>query len=196
MFRSKSKVRANTSTTNIADELGQTLLGENELDIYLEDDRSTMLHLQHGLDNLFKMMKETLNPVRLASAFLDGSSPDEICLAFEGSYTCEQVLTKEKQIERNINASVRFFGFVLMWVSFNYMMKPLTWLLSFLWIFGTIMIFLLHIGTLLCACFFSGCTIGSAWLFYRPSYGLLLIAIPSALLALAAMEDRSTKPHF
>ena len=48
-----SWVRANTTTTNIADEMGETLLGASEDDIYIEDDRSISLHLQHGVDQMF-----------------------------------------------------------------------------------------------------------------------------------------------
>ena len=44
------------------------------------------------------MLKQTLNCVKLASAFLDGSSPDELCLAFEGTYSCEAVIMKEKDM--------------------------------------------------------------------------------------------------
>ena len=43
------------------------------------------------------MLKQTFNCVKLASAFLDGSSPDELCLAFEGTYSCEAVIMKEKE---------------------------------------------------------------------------------------------------
>ena len=51
-------IRANTATTNIADEMGRSLLGENEADIYIEDDRSVRLHLQHGSDQLFPVAKQ------------------------------------------------------------------------------------------------------------------------------------------
>lgn len=181
-------VRADTTTTNIADEMGETLLGANEDDIYIEDDRSISLHLQHGVDQLSKVLKDTWNCVKLASAFLDGSSPDELCLAFEGTHSPEAVIAKEKVIERRINAGVRLFGFILMWTSFNLMLRPLTWVLSFLWILGTVIFFLVHAGTFLCACFFSGCTMGTAWIFYRPAYGLLVLCGPLLVLYLSYMR--------
>ncbi|CAE7851039.1 unnamed protein product, partial [Symbiodinium necroappetens] len=167
-------VRADTTTTNIADEMGETLLGANEDDIYIEDDRLISLHLQHGVDQMSKVLKDTWNCVKLASAFLDGSSPDELCLAFEGTHSPEAVIAKEKD-----------GGFAQ---NFNLMLRPLTWVLSFLWILGTVIFFLVHAGTFVCACFFSGCTMGTAWIFYRPAYGLLVLCGPLLVLYLSYMR--------
>ena len=74
-------IRANTATTNIADEMGRTLLGENEVDIYIEDDRSIILHLQHGVDQMSPVgqigQKEVLSVLSFSAASWNGSSREK-----------------------------------------------------------------------------------------------------------------------
>jgi len=183
--------RAHTGNTNVADSKNESLLGENEVDNYIEEERSVLAHLEHGVTQFGKTVSRTLNPVSLARAFLEGSSPDEICLAFPGTYTFHQAMAKEKNNEQNVNAGVRLFGFILMYLSFNLMLRPLTWLLSFLWIFGTVLIWMLHTGTLMCACVCSGCTMATAWIAYRPIYAFGLFIVPLIILYLQSKASES-----
>lgn len=81
-----------------------------------------------------------------------------------------------------VNAAVRLFGFYLMAVGFHNMMRPLTWALSYLWIFGTMLNLLVHLGSCCCALACSGCTMGTAWVAYRPAYGLGIFLLCMLLL--------------
>ena len=48
-------------------------------DNYVEEERSVLSHLQNGFTQTFKRLSSGhLNPVDLSTAFLSGSSPDEI----------------------------------------------------------------------------------------------------------------------
>ena len=83
---------------------------------------------------------QTLNPVTMAKLFLQGSSPDEICLCYDGTLSLEDAIRREKELESKINNGVRLFGFLLMYVSFCLVMRPLIWLLTFFWVFGAVLI--------------------------------------------------------
>ena len=75
------------------------------------------------------------------------------------------------------------------------MLRPLTWVFSFLWIVGTLLFLVVHAGTFVCACMFSGCTIGTAWVFYRPAYGLLIFSVPLLVLCLSHLRA-ANEQHF
>lgn len=177
-------VRAFTGNTNLQNAMGEYLLGESEEDFYIEEARSVRSHLEHGKHQVLKMMQDTICPTSLASAFLAGSSPDEICIALEQIYTAQDAIEIENQTERRVNNGVRLFGFFLMWVSFNEMLRPLTWIFSFgiLWYVGFVVLFVLHAGTFFAALCCSGCTIGTAWLAFRPTYAIPLLVGPLAIL--------------
>ena len=102
-------LRAHTGVTNLADEAGQHLLGENEPDVYIEEEQSGISHVMHGVTSMTKMLDITWSPTRLSAAFLSGSSPDEICVALIGTYTCKQALRQESAARRF--ASLLFFPF-------------------------------------------------------------------------------------
>lgn len=180
-------LRANTSTINVGDEVRQTLLGDNEGDIYLEDVRSVLGHLTHGATQATKTF--SCNPVGMASAFLKGSSPDEVCLAYPGILTFDEAMSREKELERQVNNGVRLFGTVLMYVCILMILRPVTWLLSFFWVFGTVLILVLKMGACLATCFCSGFTMAGAWAYYRPIFSVPVVCALIVILYFFHMQQ-------
>lgn len=185
--RSVGLLRANTTTINVGDDAHQSLIGENEGDTYLEDVRSVMGHLSHGVTQATKVF--SCNPIGMAASFLKGSSPDEICLAYPGILTFDEAMDMEKKLERKVNNGVRIFGTVLMYVCFLLILRPLIWFLSFLWVVGTVLIIALKMGACLAACCCSGFTMAGAWAFYRPILSIPMAAALCGLLYIFRLKQ-------
>merc|ERR1712159_557820 len=76
---------------------------------------------------------------------------------------------------------MRLFGYLLALSGANLIFSPARALFSHLWIVGWILNAGIHTFACLCATSCSTCTMASAYIAYRPLYGLFLIFMPLAV---------------
>lgn len=179
-----SFARAATATTNLGDEKHQTLLGERELDEYVEEAHDPMKHLTRGCK---ASMEGFPSPAAMAEKFMKAACPDQILGVMEKAATATEILSEERAFEKTLTATVRLFGVLLMWVASEAIFSPLNRSLSWIWIVGSILAVGIHIFTCMCTVTCSCCTVGVAHLAYRPLYALGLLAA-GALAAVAMLE--------
>eukprot|EP00444_Apocalathium_aciculiferum_P056886 CAMPEP_0183589370 /NCGR_PEP_ID=MMETSP0371-20130417/162592_1 /TAXON_ID=268820 /ORGANISM="Peridinium aciculiferum, Strain PAER-2" /LENGTH=534 /DNA_ID=CAMNT_0025800687 /DNA_START=8 /DNA_END=1612 /DNA_ORIENTATION=+ len=172
--------RANTGNTNLGDQMHQTLLGEAEKDEYFEDTHSPQERLKRGVAHFLEGFP---NPFAMADAFMAAACPDHVLIVAEEKTTPESLMSAARKFERTLTMVMRLFGFMLMYAGIELFFSPLRKLLSYLWIFGTILKFGIDLFACACAVSCSSCTIAGAYAAYRPLYSLLILCVGAALVA-------------
>lgn len=166
--------RAGTMNTNLGNAKHEALLGEDEGDEYFEDDHSMSSRLKRGVN---KFLAGFPNPFKMADEFVSAACPTCVLLLAEKLAQPQEMIKAERAFEKNLTMMMRLFGVVLMYTAIVAIFSPLRKLFAYLWFVGAILNTGIHIIACSVTVMCSSCTIGLAYLAYRPLWSLLYFAI-------------------
>lgn len=129
------------------------------------------------------------------NTFTDYVTPNGTINIFrEGKKTADQLFTEEETLNKVWLWLLRIGGFVMMSIGFGLVLRPLAVLSDVVPFLGGLVGFGVGIIAMLVAAGISLVTISIAWLFYRPLFAILLIAVAVGLFFLARMFLSKNQP--